>query len=145
MKSSRFYMLVSSFGGFLWITDIMLLSKGVAMKTYKDNLPKIVRVHLSVHMLNADSPARAKGNGTGGHAHHSGFCKCDCEHEDINTEHGYDIDGKHVNRRCQQSTYICILASSYIQRREQYPAPCEEFTGRTKCPGAAVPSRCIWS
>lgn len=62
------------------------------MKIYEDNLPKIVQVHLDIHMLNADSPAWAKGNGTGGHGHHTGFCECDCEREDVNTEKGYDID-----------------------------------------------------
>jgi hypothetical protein len=67
---------------------------GVAMKTYEDNLPKVVQVHVAVHMVNADSPARAKSTGTGGHAHHSAFCVCECSHDDINTEHGYDIDGK---------------------------------------------------
>ncbi|KAF8595016.1 hypothetical protein BDV93DRAFT_576770 [Ceratobasidium sp. AG-I] len=74
------------------VEEFKTLYAGVVMKIYEDNQPKLVQVNVGVHMLNADSPARAKSNGTGGHAHHSGFCECECEHDDINTEHGYDID-----------------------------------------------------
>lgn len=67
------------------------------MKIYEDNIPKVVQVHLSVHMMNNDSPARAKGTGRAGHAHHSKFCKCECNHDDINTEKGYNVDGNYLS------------------------------------------------